>query len=77
MPPATSTEFEIRIFTAADRQAVIDIWQRCGLVVPWNHPEADIARKTADSPELFFVGWLRERPIATCMAVRLRRSLAK
>ena len=26
-----------------DQSAVVDLWQRCGLVVPWNDPVADIA----------------------------------
>lgn len=30
--------------TAADAPAVADLWERCGLVRPWNPPAADFAR---------------------------------
>ena len=32
----------IRAFAHQDRELVIDLWRRCGLVVPWNDPAADI-----------------------------------
>ena len=60
--------FSITIFQAGDEAAVIDLWRRCGLVVPWNHPGADIERKLADSPDLFFIGKLDREIIASCMA---------
>ena len=37
-------------------------------MVPWNDPAADIARKCADSPELFFVGEVDGGLVASCMA---------
>ena len=46
----------IRCFDPADQQAVIDLWQRCDLLRPWNDPIKDISRKMADSPSDFFVG---------------------
>ncbi len=61
-------EFEIRTYAAADEAALISLWRDCGLVVPWNNPAADISRKCADSPELFFVGELDGRLVASCMA---------
>ena len=45
----------IRPFEAADEDAVVALWEACGLTRPWNDPRADIARKLADSPELFLV----------------------
>jgi ribosomal protein S18 acetylase RimI-like enzyme len=45
----------IRPFEAADEDAVVALWVACGLTRPWNDPRADIARKLADSPELFLV----------------------
>ena len=36
---------EIRTYKEADESQVIQIWTDCGLVVPWNDPEADINRK--------------------------------
>lgn len=61
-------ELSIRNYRSDDQAAVIRLWQQCGLVVPWNNPEADIARKFTDSPELFFVGVIADTAIATCMA---------
>jgi len=61
-------DFTIRTCQASDKTAVISLWQECGLVVPWNNPEADIARKLADSPGMFFLGELDSQLIASCMA---------
>ena len=47
---------------------MIALWQACGLIVPWNNPSTDIARKQADSPELFFTGRVGGRLVASCMA---------
>lgn len=58
----------IRTFADADEADVIDLWQRCGLVVPWNDPKQDIERKRAFQPELFLVGLLDGQIVATVMA---------
>jgi ribosomal protein S18 acetylase RimI-like enzyme len=58
----------IRVFERADADAVVDLWQRCGLTRPWNDPYKDIDRKLAVQPELFLVGALDGRIIATAMA---------
>jgi len=57
----------IRPFENDDRQTVIKLWRRCGLVVPWNDPEADIDRKLRVDPELFVVGIAGSRLVATAM----------
>lgn len=59
---------EIRAYAAADREAVIDLWRRCNLTRPWNSPGRDIARKLKVNPELFMVGTLDGRVVATAMA---------
>ena len=41
----------IRAFVETDREWLIDLWRRCGLVVAWNDPERDLDRKLADSAE--------------------------
>jgi ribosomal protein S18 acetylase RimI-like enzyme len=46
---------EIRPFEDADENAVIALWERCGLVRPWNDPHKDIARKRRLQRELFLV----------------------
>jgi hypothetical protein len=48
--------FTIRNYQPGDETDVISLWRECELVVPWNNPLTDIARKTADSPHLFFIG---------------------
>ncbi len=57
----------IRPFEDDDRQTVIKLWRRCGLVVAWNDPEADIDRKLRVDPELFVVGLAGSRLVATAM----------
>ena len=58
---------KIRIFTAADTKAVIDLWDLCGLTRPWNNPALDIERKLAVHPEWFVIGEVSTEIIATAM----------
>jgi ribosomal protein S18 acetylase RimI-like enzyme len=60
--------FTIHEYQPGDESDLIDLWRECELVVPWNNPLTDIARKTADSPHLFFVGRIDKRLVASCMA---------
>lgn len=59
---------EIRSFIESDRNAVIELWQACGLTRPWNDPDSDISRKLAVQPELFFIGEVDQKVIASAMA---------
>lgn len=68
MPDQTNSQLVIRIFDLADEAAVVDLWQRCNLVVPWNDPHDDMMTKLAFQPDLFFVGELGGRVIASVMA---------
>ena len=45
----------IRQFADSDTDVVIELWHEAGLTRPWNDPLADIRRKQATQPELFFV----------------------
>jgi ribosomal protein S18 acetylase RimI-like enzyme len=49
---------QIRPFdpTPAETDAVVALWEACGLTRPWNDPRKDIARKLRVQPELFLVG---------------------
>jgi len=58
---------KIRPFTIEDEKAVIELWQKCSLVRPWNNPELDIKRKLKVNPELFLLGTLKGKIIATVM----------
>lgn len=57
----------IRPFERRDTDAVIALWQARGLTRPWNDPLKDIERKLAVQPELFLVGELDGKVIATAM----------
>jgi len=58
---------QLRSYSAADEAAVIALWQACGLTRPWNDPKRDIERKLTEQPELFLVGELEGRVVATAM----------
>lgn len=58
----------LRTYQTTDEEAVIALWHACGLVVPQNNPKRDIVRKLRVNPELFLVGDLDGKIIATCMA---------
>jgi ribosomal protein S18 acetylase RimI-like enzyme len=59
---------EIRTFQREDEQAVVSLWKRCGLVRPANDPHQDIARKLQVRGDLFLVGVVEDRVVATVMA---------
>lgn len=63
-PPALT----IRRYEPEDKEAVVALWETCGLLVPWNDPRADIARKMEFQPELLLVGTLEGRVVAAVMA---------
>jgi len=56
-----------RAFRPEDELAVIDLWRRCGLVVPHNDPHKDIARKMRVRPDLFRVCEFNGVIVATVM----------
>ncbi|MET4780318.1 GNAT family acetyltransferase [Glaciihabitans sp. UYNi722] len=58
----------LRPFDPTDTDAVIALWTACQLVRPWNDPRADIVRKMTEQPELFIVGEIDDRLVATAMA---------
>lgn len=60
--------FELRPYADPDLEPVLALWEACGLTRPWNDPRKDIARKCAVQPELFIVGTLHGRVVATAMA---------
>lgn len=47
---------DIRAYLESDEEAVIALWQECGLVVAHNDPGRDIARKLEVGRDLFLVG---------------------
>ena len=63
-----SARLVIRPYSEDLAEAVVALWRACGLVIPWNDPYEDIARKRATHPELFLVGLEEARPIGSVMA---------
>lgn len=45
----------VRDFCPEDADAVIALWDVCGLLRPWNDPRMDIARKLTDGSGAFWV----------------------
>lgn len=58
---------QIREYKEADESAVIALWEECNMIVPWNDPHKDIARKLQVDRDLFLVGVLNNRIIASVM----------
>ena len=59
---------EIRNFTESDRLATIELWEACELTRSWNNPNKDIDRKLNFQSDLFFVGEVDSKLIASAMA---------
>lgn len=59
---------KIRGFRRADTKAVVALWRACGLTRPWNDPHKDIERKRSEQPELFLVGTIDGKIVASAMA---------
>lgn len=58
---------EVRLFRNSDAQQVVDLWEQCGLLRPWNDPLMDIERKVRVGDELFLVGEEGGTVVATAM----------
>ena len=64
----TERSLLIRPFKEGDEEALVSLWNMCKLTVPWNNPYKDIARKLKAQAELFLVGYLENKLIASVMA---------
>ncbi|MDR1833551.1 MAG: GNAT family acetyltransferase [Propionibacteriaceae bacterium] len=58
---------KIRQFAVGDTEQVVSLWEECGLTRPWNDPHADVKRKLDQQPELFLVGEVDGRIVASGM----------
>lgn len=63
----TPTVFHIRQYSPDDQKAVIELWQKCNVIRPQNNPYRDIERKLKVNPELFLVGLIDGKIVATVM----------
>ncbi|SFG73563.1 GNAT family acetyltransferase [Methylobacterium gossipiicola] len=59
----------IRTYRSDDRAAVTALWRACGLVVPHNDPEADIARAAGQPNSDILLGLLADDGIAASVMV--------
>ena len=64
----TESSLLIRPFQEGDEEALVPLWNMCKLTVPWNNPYKDIARKLKVQADLFLVGYLGDKLIASLMA---------
>jgi ribosomal protein S18 acetylase RimI-like enzyme len=58
---------QIREYQEKDENAVIVLWFKCQLVVASNNPKKDIEKKLRVNRDLFLVGILEKKIIATVM----------
>jgi ribosomal protein S18 acetylase RimI-like enzyme len=58
---------EVRDFIEDDRQAVIALWQRCGLTRPWNDPSTDIDLAINGTTSTVLVGMFDATIVASVM----------
>lgn len=64
---SAETRMTLRDFDDGDADAVVALWQRCGLTRPWNDPHKDILRKTKSGNGAFWVGTIDGRLMASVM----------
>ena len=57
----------IRRYQPEDQEAVVTLWEQCALTRSWNDPRKDIARKLTVQPEMFLVGELDGKLVASVM----------
>ena len=59
---------EVRAYRESDQDDVVNLWRECELVKPWNDPAKDIRRKLDVQRDLFLVGLLNGKLVATVIA---------
>jgi len=59
--------FEIVRYNVRYQEAVIDLWEKCGLIITQNDPVEDIQKKLDFQPELFFISLLGGQLIGSVM----------
>ena len=64
----TESSLLIRPIKEGDEEALVSLWNMCKLTVPWNNPYKDINRKLKVQAELFLLGYLEDKLIASVMA---------
>jgi ribosomal protein S18 acetylase RimI-like enzyme len=62
-----NSEMTISSYSPLYETAVIELWLKCNLTRPWNNTKIDIERKLKVNPELFFLGLIGDKVVATAM----------
>lgn len=57
----------VRRYSVEDQRAVIDLWDRCGLLRSWNNPLKDIGRKLRVNSEWLLVAVIQNRVVGSVM----------
>ena len=57
----------VRTYSVEDQRAVIDLWDRCGLLRPWNDPVKDIGRKLRVNSDWLLVAIIRNKVVGSVM----------
>jgi ribosomal protein S18 acetylase RimI-like enzyme len=65
--PAAVNTLAIAEIADSDVEAVITLWQRCGLTRPWNDPASDIALARRNANSTILVGRADGAIVATAM----------
>ena len=65
--PAAVNTLAIAEIADGDGDAVIALWQRCGLTRPWNDPASDIAMAQRNANSTILVGRADSAVVATAM----------
>jgi ribosomal protein S18 acetylase RimI-like enzyme len=65
--PAAVNTLAITEIADSDVEAVIALWQRCGLTRPWNDPASDIALARRNANSTILVGIADGAVVATAM----------
>ena len=60
-------DINYRIYEIQDKEAVINLWRKCQIIVPWNDPEKDILRKLLIKDDLFILAEKKKRIIGSAM----------
>jgi ribosomal protein S18 acetylase RimI-like enzyme len=65
--PISPSPLAIATIADADIEAVVALWQRCGLTRPWNDPHADIALARRNANSTVLVGRDGDAIVASAM----------
>jgi hypothetical protein len=56
----SASEPLVRTYSVEDQQALVDLWDRCGLLRPWNNPVKDISRKLRVNSDWLLLAVIRD-----------------